>query len=1290
MDDTATTTTIARTSNSNSNTMVGSDSSLPRYRPDYSRSQHPLIPSTRPSSSPSPQPFPSTMSPEQIRFEKYVNRFAVHDPRSSPIKRQKDATDPSQQQQRQEGGVHSPPEMLSVSERINRFNKGGGQPQHQQLPIPQQQQQHQHLHHLSGTPPRNAYTPSKILQRSESLDSSSDGDHIHRVSSGNDSVVVAEAGPVRASVSNQRQGHTAHEPLRAKSSSSTSSYNPSTPQTPKLTVSTSTVTTATNITASTSASGGLETIPDLEQREAPSTPPPSRFNPSRSVRPLMSEGPRSYSYDQPRLSSTTAAIETQSPARVAELRKKLWDTNETLQVAVPPSLHYIGGRRDASELSLASEQQRASRSATKAVLPKGGPEMAGRYGQRSRSHSPKRPQYASSTFKSRYYEAALASRRAAVQSSPLSKHVYQPKMDPDRVELERQFCDAPEHKPDPEARSIHNDNSNKHDELSKQDYGPQRGRQPQDYGPRKAHNLDYRDTESQRTQEHLQSLMVNATGMAQQQQQQSQLSHQSVGTPNKGDGAVSNMWRRQPMPSLVDERSDTTGEASVAKLVAKLNSISRDNPAEALAQIDSILRAESKSSSGDMDQARLQTPVKSAQEEKKDEYERLDDEDSDSDDDDETSMSSITNPSYAHAMLGPQNLPPLLTSGRSLRPNALQTYQQQLPSATEGQEDVSVRTKNKQRHTPPATIQVKESSGNRVVDHFMGRLDQLLTNENSSESRNAAAIAMKIRMWDEMSISKSPSKLDEALSMVPSLQEEIISATTDELGSIVTPADAAANGSVASSQRESPLLMSFLATPPSSLLMPAGSTDNSNQGSRPDVLLSGLDVLQIDLGDTQDELFERGRQRSREESPPPRQLSMKPLTPRRNHPWDHHHPRNRSESREPKPSYEETSMKDGEGLELRPIDPAPVTSPRHVLSVPREAVPNGVKRSPPRGHEQSIPARKDVSKARRESDGQSFVTAVAQVRGDSKEQPEIASSSEFNNQSKLNSKKVSSKQRESKTPTNEVIGSAQKARGNGGVGENTTVQPVDASGGGTGRNTSVFKGTVFEVDPKLLKENDEFGFPIRIKQDVSQITPFLDNFDPAWEPLTASTFFPTKKDKSSVAQQPQQDTTLLKNNGVNTMPNKVPGGGQTRPKSPGRSRFNILRMKKGQDSDLHSPSFDNPNVVDATRQNRFSGRTSPEKHRDDSINRSSEKSKFSILKLKKSRDESLNKFDQPSAHVDSTVLLQTQKRPISKSPKPRATGSPMPSRASPSRERSGSFNIVQRFNRLMREKESEA
>lgn len=1290
MDDTIASTSVAANTYTGSGSIVGSESSLPRYRPDYSRSQHPLPPSTRPSSS-SERPFPSTMSPEQIRFERYINRFAVHDPRSSPVKRQKEPTDAPQQQ------LHSPPEILSVSERINRFNKGGGQPQHQQLPIPQQQRHH------SASPLRTTNPPPKASQRSEGVERSSVEDQNRLTSSGYNRIIVVEGGSGWNPTTNQQEDYSAPELARPMPSNSSSSEYPTAPLTPKLTTSMSTTTTATNYTVSTAASGEPESMPNLDRRDVPPTQP-SRFTPTRCVRPLVAEGQRSYSYDQPRSNATTSAIETSSPARVAELRKKLWDTNETLQVAVPPSLHYIGGLRDQSERSLV-EEKGTSRSASKAVLPKGGPEMAGRFGQRSRSHSPKRPQYASSTFKSRYYEAALASRRAhaAKEMSPkiaAKRLSFPPKQnEPDRIELERWHSEVPTQTADVEPRNRNDDynHNNETDELPKQDYGPQRGRQqqPRDYGPRKRYNLDSRDTESQRMQEHLESIMVNATTVAQQEQQKQQQQQQSAVTTSNGENAVSSMWRRQPMPSLVDERSDTTGEASVAKLVARLSSISRDNPAEALAQIDSILRAESKSSSGDMDHGRLQTPITSVQEEKKDDYECL--EGDDSDDDDETSMSSITNPSYAHATLAHQNLPQLLTSGRNARPNSLQTYQQP-PSAAEGKE-TKTRTKEKRRPTPPSTIQVKEPSGKRGVDQFMGRLDQLLTNDDNRESRNAAAIAMKIRMWDELSVSKSPSKMDEALSTVPSFQEEIISATTDELGSIVTPADCPTNGSVTSSHGESPLIMSCLPTPPSSLLMPGGgdSMDVSNEGSR----------QEFDVCNTQDQLYERGRQRSREDSPPPLDSSKKSLTPRRNHPWDHHHPRNRSESREPNPSYEDRTVDVGEGLEMRPIDPAPITSPRIVLSVPREADSQGLRRSPPRGQQPPMGSRNDVSNARSRSDGQAFGPVTAQVRGES-EAPSHDLVSEVNHQTKLSLTKASSKQREPATPTNDKVGLAKKTRGFVGNEPRATVKLMDTSGGGDGWEASALRGHSFEVDPKLLKENDEFGFPIRVKQDDAQAPSFLDDFDPAWEPLTASTFFPTKNAKPSAAQQrlSQREATLRANgtlrDAATSMPIDAPApnivddsdvmkqrGGDRRSKSPGRTRFSLLRMKKSHDSALHSPSFDNSKPIDGTSLKQGAARMSPGKRRDNiDRSKSPEKSKFSLLKLKKGREDFSN-TGPPALQVDTAAMPQTQRRSVSKSPGPKGTVSPGPSRVSPGRDRTGSFNIVQRFNRLRRERENE-
>jgi hypothetical protein len=74
-------------------------------------------------------------------------------------------------------------------------------------------------------------------------------------------------------------------------------------------------------------------------------------------------------------------------------------------------------------------------------------------------------------------------------------------------------------------------------------------------------------------------IMANVLTMAQLDQHEQQ-QQQSTGTTRNGEHAFSSMWRRQPMSSLVGERSDTTGEASVAKLVARLSSISRDHPAE--------------------------------------------------------------------------------------------------------------------------------------------------------------------------------------------------------------------------------------------------------------------------------------------------------------------------------------------------------------------------------------------------------------------------------------------------------------------------------------------------------------------------------------------------------------------------------------------------------------------------------------------------------------------------------------------------------------------------------------
>ena len=1229
----------------NSETTSVSGKSL--YRNDYSRSQHPLIlPGGQQRKSAAPFNM-ENMSPEQIRFDKYVNRFAAHDPRSSPVRRHRD---------------DSPlrnPSPLTISERISRFN-GGGQQQQQAAPSPR--------------PPARADNfgfPDPEPQ----LSSFSSGSADRKATS-------SPSGPQLSSFGSGSEGR------------KSTSFHPPTPQQQKQlnNGSMSTVTTvATNTTTERQQSPSVERR-GVISRDVISTP--SRY--SRAAgRTLLTEGMRSYSYEHlPK--NNDSAIETPSPAKVAELRSKLWDKGETLQVAFPPSFHYVGGR----ESSDADAEGVASQSGAEKKLPKG-PEMAGRYGQRSRSpmatdrryghrsqsHSPKRPQYVNSAFKSRFYQAALASRRAPANNSSEQEH----NVEIDRIEQERQQHEDPmqqqhqqqqqqqqaERQAPMQQQELEGQEEDLQQETQQQDYGRhqqqdygrhQQQRQQQDHVPIHVQERQSQQHEAQRMHEQLirtkvtvaasqrqrqryeprqveDQLTTNATRMGQEPQSR-QVLKTLPDTPTSA-----NMWRKNP--SQVDETSDGTGEASVAKLVARLNSISRDNPAAALAQIDSILRSES--SSGDVEPSRTHLPVAQVQDEKKDDGDGFND---DEDSDDETSMSSITNPTYATGQLGTPNQQSM--SGNR-KPNALQSYTQpstpreeqakrnkqlsttheeqakrnKQPSTAHEEQAKRHSKKDKSRPPPPATIDVKEP-GSRGMNQSMGRLDQHVTSE-TREPTSAAAIAMKIRMWDEMSNSKASDKKDEA----PSLQEELISAATEELGSIVTPYA----GSLASSQhRESPMRTSMSPSSPATLLGPHFVSDSperlyeENPESQPHVPALEIPSLDISrsqerlqgrggpqerlqgLGGSQKRLQERGRQVSREESPlarPPRPLSNS-ITPRRRHPWDH---KRSSILLNSKPSIVDTSMEGGEGVEMKPIAPAPVTSQRKVLQIRKEAV-----------------AKPDV---------------VAR--------------------------------------------------------------------GFTARDTPGFTGDAFEIDPKLLKSNDGFGFPAQIKQEARAPPSCSNDFDAAWEPSSASTFFPEKKTTSSRPSLAQrrlsgnnQRLPVAANsndrNIVNSMsraetvpfqceypvtePQPVHKANVVEPpKSPGRSKFSLLKLKKSHDVLLKSPALDN-----SVPRDKYPA--SPKKQRDDGVNlvveppKSPGRSKFSLLKLRKSHD-ALLKSSPTSLDMNQTAETPQQSA-RSKSPGRRAS----PGRwASPGRqassgiergiERTGSFKIMKRFNRLRREKESE-
>jgi hypothetical protein len=178
---------------------------------------------------------------------------------------------------------------------------------------------------------------------------------------------------------------------------------------------------------------------------------------------------------------------------------------------------------------------------------------------------------------------------------------------------------------------------------------------------------------------------------------------------------------------------------SVASLVARLAAVRRDNPDDALAQIDAILRQESGSMSQSQNTAsdlRSQLSLASGSRSytpsigtdtsvanvspPPDAVETVHDEPAEedvdyADNDDDTSVSSITNPTYlgnhAHRKRG---MTAFATTYRRPRPSSLQAYNkpqrhrgtEALPIVSEGPESKRESRRQKSIVTPPATIQV--------------------------------------------------------------------------------------------------------------------------------------------------------------------------------------------------------------------------------------------------------------------------------------------------------------------------------------------------------------------------------------------------------------------------------------------------------------------------------------------------------------------------------------------------------------------------------------------------------
>lgn len=525
---------------------------------------------------------------------------------------------------------------------------------------------------------------------------------------------------------------------------------------------------------------------------------------------------------------------------VKELKRQLWDNNETLQVAVKPSLraHGYSDRR------------------TKQTLGYYAPEMAGHQGQRVRSLSPnprhevhghERPASSigapssSAVFNSKFVQAAISSR----EGEPTQHH---------SVESLRTASSSPHPTSAERRRSHHHD-----DQPRRRSQSPQlRSRSPAPIERRRSsyhHDTDQAPRRSQSPQ--LKSSDPTSTEHRRSYHHEEQAHHRSQSPQLKSSGPTSTEHRHphhhkeqarlradsprpQPVTPLKTESlrslpseggngqragssiervpssagaSAATGEASasVSKLVAKLSSVSRDDPEKALRMIDTILRAESKGSSGGPgsragsrtgSQAEVKFPISTPLNEEVATAEEDDESESSETSCDDTSISSITNPTYqrddkahAHALS--------LSSSRTPRPSSLNKYAQLQPSPSqEESRGKSNKTKKEKKPPPPTTIKVNksDSGGSRSSDKNSSskkdesresstarKVNKLTPSSRDRKERavskamDPAAIAMKIKGWDEQA---DFHEFDTA-QLSPSKTEDTTG--TDELGSIITP-----------------------------------------------------------------------------------------------------------------------------------------------------------------------------------------------------------------------------------------------------------------------------------------------------------------------------------------------------------------------------------------------------------------------------------------------------------------------------------------------------------------------
>ena len=403
-----------------------------------------------------------------------------------------------------------------------------------------------------------------------------------------------------------------------------------------------------------------------------SPPPPSSFRKTNEItdygppRRLRILDPPATNLDPPASNSSTVTIETPNASTVHELKSKLWDDEEQLQVAVKPSLQYHSRQTMSHSVSPGKPQPIYKHATINNQQP---------------------------VFKSKFYEAAVAARKT--KSFPL-------RTEP-RAPLTR--ADLPNVPP-----------------------------------------------------------TISSPPQLVQPYQQMQVKQPTQLQPPTPTLEPQIRWKQEDSTQPVElEQNDsgTVESKSVSMLVARLNAVSRTDPAKALAQIDFILKNESKSSS-EPDPPLVNKEIDLADH---------DDNSSESSSDDETSVSAITDPTYvsSRSALSPEDVN--LGSYHRLRPNSLPSYNVVQPVMEELKSDQKKKDKQDRRASPPTTINVNPTKNS--VDRDMNKLDLHLN--KPIDHNTAAVIALKIRMWDEMSQPRQEG-------------EDGATAVTEELGSIMTPA----------------------------------------------------------------------------------------------------------------------------------------------------------------------------------------------------------------------------------------------------------------------------------------------------------------------------------------------------------------------------------------------------------------------------------------------------------------------------------------------------------------------